>query len=250
MANLIEARGVRKSFDIPDARSATVRDSIFNLFKQVPRRRYTVLDGVDLEVRRGETIGIMGRNGCGKSTLLKIIAGVYSPDEGEVRLHAPVTAVLELGLGWNPELDAIDNILLLGTVMGLSLADARASLDEILAFAELERFAHLEVKHYSSGMAARLAYAVAFRAAREILILDEILAVGDAGFRAKCFEHYKQLRQRGHTVIMVSHDPNIVINHCDRAVLLDQGRVSFEGPGAEVVKRYMEATGAVPKPAQ
>ena len=135
---------------------------------------------------RGEALGIMGRNGCGKSTLLKILCGVYAPDSGRVTIRGPITPILELGVGWNPELDAIDNVCLVGAVMGLTLPEIRRRMDEILAFAELERFANLKLKHYSSGMASRLGYAVAFAAVRDVLVLDEIFAVGDAGFRAKC----------------------------------------------------------------
>ena len=133
-----------------------------------------VLDGISFSVERGQTLGIMGRNGCGKSTLLKILSGIYQPDSGAVITRAPLTPILELGVGWNPELDAIDNIMLIGSVMGLTLKELRASTDEILDFAELQRFANLKLQHYSSGMASRLAYAIAFRAVREILILDEI----------------------------------------------------------------------------
>src|SRR5689334_12309413 len=149
-----------------------------------PRRfeRLQALDGVSFDVRRGEAIGIMGRNGSGKSTLLKILAGIYRPDRGHVAVRAAVTPILELGVGWNPELDAIDNVCLIGSVMGLSLPEIRRGMDEILAFAEVERFANLKLKHFSSGMASRLAYAVAFQAVGEVLILDEIFAVGDAGF--------------------------------------------------------------------
>ena len=139
----------------------------------------------------------MGRNGSGKSTLLKIMCGVYQPDQGRVSARASITPILELGVGWNPELDAVDNVLLIGSVMGLSLAEIHRSMDEILAFAELERFAHLKLKHYSSGMSERLGYAVAFKAVREVLVLDEIFAVGDAGFRARCERRYRELRSLG-----------------------------------------------------
>src|SRR5262249_10815329 len=158
-------------------------------------------------VSRGETVGIMGRNGSGKSTLLRIIAGIYLPDHGSVTVRGSITPILELGLAWNPELDAIDNILLIGTVMGLSLGELGRATADILQFAELERFAHLKLQHYSTGMASRLAYAVAFSAVREILVLDEVFAVGDASFRAKCEQRYQDLRTRGHTLLLVSHDP-------------------------------------------
>ena len=140
--------------------------------------------------------------------------------------------MLELGVGWNPELDAIDNVLLVGSVMGLSLAEIRRSLDEILAFAELERFANMKLKHYSSGMSARLGYAVAFKAVRDVLVLDEIFAVGDAGFKARCERRYRELRSNGHSVIIVSHDPRIVATFCDRAVLLEGAPHRRGRPGA------------------
>jgi ABC-type polysaccharide/polyol phosphate transport system ATPase subunit len=174
MPPLIEVHGVSKTFRIPSVRKDTVREHVFGVFDRRGAEQLRVLDNVSLELRPGETLGIMGRNGCGKSTLLKIICGIYPPDEGRVTVRAPITPILELGVGWNPELDAIDNVFLIGSVMGLSLGEIRSRLDSILAFAELERFANLKLKYYSSGMASRLAYAVAFRAVQDILSLDEI----------------------------------------------------------------------------
>ena len=161
--------------------------------------------------------------------MLKIVSGIYPPDRGEVRRNAAITPLLELGVGWNPELDAIDNILLIGTVMGMSLSELHASIDEILDFAELGDFAHLKLKFYSSGMSSRLAYATAFRAVREVLILDEIFAVGDAGFKARCRARFEELREAGHTILMVSHEPAILVDSCDRALLLDHGKILTEG---------------------
>ena len=171
---IISVESVSKAFQIPSVRRDTIREHLFDFHR--PRRfeRLQVLDSVSFEIQPGETLGIMGRNGSGKSTLLKIICGIYSPDTGRVVARAAITPILELGVGWNPELDAVDNVFLLGSVMGLSLGEIRRSLDEILAFAELERFANLKLKHYSSGMSSRLAYAVAFRAVRDVLVLDEI----------------------------------------------------------------------------
>ncbi|MGE4053868.1 MAG: ABC transporter ATP-binding protein [Vicinamibacterales bacterium] len=235
---IVEVDDVRKSFLIPSVRRDTVREHVFGLL--TPRRfeRMPVLDGVSLSVREGETLGIMGRNGSGKSTLLKIIAGIYEADGGTVRRSGGITPILELGVGWNPELNAIDNIYLIGSVLGLSLGTIRRQLDAILAFAELERFAELQLKHYSSGMASRLAYAVAFAAVREVLVLDEIFAVGDAGFKARCEERYRELRTAGHTMILVSHDVRIVSSFCDRAVLLGAGRIIDEGSGADIARHY------------
>jgi ABC-type polysaccharide/polyol phosphate transport system ATPase subunit len=237
---ILEAHGLRKSFRIPSVRRDTFREHALDFFRPRPSETLTVLDSISFQVERGETIGIMGRNGCGKSTLLKIVSGIYQPDEGRLIARAPITPILELGVGWNPELDAIDNIYLLGSVMGMSLSDLRLAIDEILAFAELERFANLKLHHYSSGMASRLAYAVAFKAVREVLVLDEVFSVGDAGFKARCEERYRRLSATGHTVILVSHDPRIIATFCPRALLLDRGRVGLDGAGTEVAAAYLE----------
>ena len=245
-AALIDVEAVSKTFLIPSVRRDTVREHVFGLL--APRRfePLRVLDRVSFTLRRGETLGIMGRNGCGKSTLLRILCGIYTPDGGRVRAHAGITPILELGVGWNPELDAVDNVYLMGTVLGLTLRSITAQLDGILAFAELDRFARLKLKHYSSGMASRLAYAVAFAAVREVLVLDEIFAVGDAGFRARCEARYGELRATGHTVLMVSHDPRTISTFCDRALLLDGGTVVAEGAGAEIAARYVETLTSTP----
>ncbi|MGH7267670.1 MAG: ABC transporter ATP-binding protein [Candidatus Rokuibacteriota bacterium] len=243
---VIEVHGVAKAFRIPSVRRETVREHVFDLFRPRASERLSVLDSVTFAVGRGETVGVMGRNGAGKSTLLKILCGIYQPDRGRVTVRAPLTPILELGIGWNPELDAVDNALLVGSIMGLRLRDAKAALEEILAFAELERFAHLPLKHYSSGMAARLAYAVAFQAVREILVLDEIFAVGDAAFRARCEARYRALSAAGHTVLLVSHDPRPVTTYCDRALLLDRGRIVLDGKPAEVTDAYLAFAGAAP----
>lgn len=237
---LIEVVSVSKSFSIPQVRRETVREHVLDLFRPRPVEKIRILDDVSFTVAQGETVGIMGRNGCGKSTLLRIISGIYQPDSGEVRVRAPLTPILELGIGWDPDLNAIDNVYLLGSVMGMTLAEIRRALEEILAFAELERFANLELRHYSSGMAARLAYSVAFKAVREILVLDEIFAVGDAGFTARCQERYRALSRAGHTVLLVSHDPPTVSSFCDRAILLEEGRIILDAAASVVAQKYVE----------
>jgi ABC-2 type transport system ATP-binding protein len=242
MAPLIEVQHVSKAFYIPTVRRETVRDHVLGMFRPRSGDRLAILRDVSLSVERGETLGIVGRNGCGKSTLLKIISGIYQPDSGKVAVRAPITPILELGVGWNPELDAIDNIYLIGSVMGLSLREIRSSIDGILAFAELERFAKLKLQHYSSGMGLRLAYAIAFRAVREILILDEIFAVGDSGFQARCKQKYRELKAAGHTFVLVSHNPGLISELCDRAILLEQGCVQVEGTPADVSKAYLITT--------
>ena len=245
---VISVRGVGKSFSIPSVRRETVREHVFGLLRRRRFEELRVLEDISFEVRRGETLGLMGRNGSGKSTLLKIISGIYRADRGSVVVRAPVTPILELGVGWNPELDAIDNIYLLGGVMGLSLAEIRSSIDDILEFADLVRFANLELRHYSSGMAARLAYSVAFRAVREVLILDEIFAVGDAGFRARCFDRYRELHAAGHTVLLVSHEPYTIANFCQRGILIDGGRVVLDDRADRVADEYLRRLATAPVP--
>ena len=237
---VIEAAGVSKTFTIPSSRRDTVREHALDFFRPRPQERLRVLESVSFELRQGESLGLMGRNGCGKSTLLKIVSGIYPADSGRVDVHAAITPILELGVGWNPDLDAIDNIELLGTVMGMTLKQLRAATSEILAFAELEKFAHLELRHYSSGMAARLAYAVAFRAVREILVLDEVFAVGDAGFKERCQQRYRDLHRAGHSMLLVSHEPRTIAAFCDRALLLEDGHIVHAGPAEMVAARYLE----------
>ena len=237
--DLIELHGISKSFWIPDERRDTIREHLFSAFRRPPVRELRVLKSVSLKLRRGEALGLMGANGCGKSTLLKIVCDIYLPDSGRVTRRAPITPILELGLGWNSELDAIDNVYLIGALMGMSLRQLRRDLDEILEFAELRPFSHLPLKYYSSGMAARLAYAVAFKAVREVLVLDEILAVGDAGFKERCVERYRQLRAAGHSTLVVSHDPKLIAAFCDRALLLEHGSIAMEGPAEEVAGAYL-----------
>jgi ABC-type polysaccharide/polyol phosphate transport system ATPase subunit len=239
-AAVIEAAGVSKSFTIPSSRRETVREHALDFFRPRPQERLRVLESVSFELRQGESLGLMGRNGSGKSTLLKIVSGIYPADSGRVDVHAAVTPILELGVGWNPDLDAIDNIELLGTVMGMTLKQLRAATSEILAFAELEKFAHLELRHYSSGMAARLAYAVAFRAVRDVLILDEVFAVGDAGFKERCQQRYRDLHRAGHAMLLVSHEPRTIAAFCDRALLLEDGEIVLAGSAETVAHRYVE----------
>ncbi len=238
MTPVVEVDAVVKSFRIPSAKRETVRQHFFGLLRPVRYEELRVLQGITFQVKAGESFGIMGRNGSGKSTLLKILSGIYRPDGGSAKVHAGLTPILELGGGWNMELTARDNIFLTGTAMGLTLAELRSRLDAILAFAELERFADLELKHFSSGMSARLAYAIAFSAVREVLLLDEIFAVGDAAFQQRCEARFRELAEAGHTLILVTHNPKHVAEFCQRALLLEGGKVSVEGPGPVVAKAY------------
>ena len=236
---LVEAQGVAKSFRVPAGGERTLRQSALGFLRPLADEDLRVLEDVSFTVAEGEAVGIMGRNGSGKSTLLRTLCGIYRPERGRIVVRAPLTPVLELGIGWNPELDAVDNVLLLGTVMGLPLRAVKAAVPEILEFAGLGRFARLPLKHYSSGMAARLAYSVAFTAVQGVLVLDEVLAVGDAEFRARCEERFHVLRQAGQTVLLVSHDPRTISDFCDRALLLERGRIVLDGRPRDVVEAYL-----------
>jgi len=241
----LDIQEIHKSFSIPTVMLDTVREHILNSFRLRKylrnRRELRVLSGVSFSIKAGETLGIMGRNGSGKSTLLKIITGIYQPDRGVIRCTMPITPILDLGVGWNQELDASDNIYLLGTVMGLTLRELKTAKGEILEFAGLQEFSRLELKHYSAGMAMRLAYSVAFRAVRGLLILDEVFAVGDAEFKERCYKRYEEIRQAGHTVLMVSHSPTDIERFCDRAILLEGGKIVQEGSGQEIARAYIQS---------
>jgi ABC-2 type transport system ATP-binding protein len=240
---IIDVQELSKSFLIPTARRHTIREHFFGLFERRTFERLEVLKSISFSVERGEAIGIMGRNGCGKSTLLKILAGIYEPEAGRVSVRAPVTSILELGLGWNNELTARDNLMLTGTVMGMTLDELEARFDEIIAFAELERFVDLQLKFYSSGMSARLAYSIAFTAVSDILLLDEIFAVGDAAFAQRCRARYEALHAAGRTMILVSHDPGVIARACSRALLIDQGRIVLLDAADKVAEAYEELLG-------
>jgi ABC-type polysaccharide/polyol phosphate transport system ATPase subunit len=243
---VIELEGVAKSFSIPAVRRDTIREHASAFFWPRKFQQLEVLKSISFHVERGESFAIMGRNGCGKSTLLRILADIYRADRGTVAVHAPVTPILSLGLGWNGELSARDNLFLTGTAMGMTLRQLHQQFDEIVAFAELEKFVDLQLKFYSAGMEARLAYAIAFGAVRDVLLLDEIFAVGDQGFTKKCELRYRELHQQGHTLVLVSHSPKTIEKFCTRGILLDEGRVVFAGAAAELAAHYRQMFGGDP----
>ncbi|MCA1619477.1 MAG: ABC transporter ATP-binding protein [Acidobacteria bacterium] len=200
------------------------------------------LDGVSLEVRRGEILGIVGRNGAGKSTLLKILSRITRPSRGSVEIYGRVGSLLEVGTGFHPDLTGRENIFLNGAVLGMRKAEIKEKFDEIVAFSELERFVETPVKFYSSGMYVRLAFSVAAHLEPEILIMDEVLAVGDMAFQQKCLDKMNEVRQQGRTIFFVSHNLPAITRLCRRAVLLDGGRLVAEGSPQEVVNRYLSGS--------
>jgi len=208
-------------------------------FSQPDFRVLQALNGISFEVERGEFFGIVGRNGSGKSTLLKILASIYAADAGRVRMAGRLAPFIELGVGFNPELTARDNVELNGVMMGLTRQDARSRLGAVLEFAELEEFVDLKLKNYSSGMLVRLAFSVMIQSDAEILLIDEVLAVGDASFQQKCADVFHQIRDSDRTVVFVTHDMSAVEQYCHRAMLLHDGSIKAIGDADEVARSYL-----------
>jgi ABC-type polysaccharide/polyol phosphate transport system ATPase subunit len=203
------------------------------------RQAFWALQDISFSVRRGESLGIVGPNGSGKSTLLRIIAGISRPTSGRIATNGRVSAVLELGSGFHPQISGRENALMNAVLLGLTLKDARAALPGIIAFSELGEFIDQPMRTYSSGMFVRLGFAVAVHVQPEILLVDEVLAVGDAEFQSKCFSHMEQLRSAGVTIIFASHDLPSVQRYTDRVILLEHGRVALEGKPTDVVHDYV-----------
>lgn len=236
--NAIEVNNVSKSFIIPHDKSYTLKGTFVNYFLKKGSDYLHALDKVSFVVKKGEFFGIIGRNGSGKSTLLKILAGVYYPDKGKIKINGRISPFLELGIGFNPELTGRDNIYLNATVLGLTKKQIDEKFDSIVAFSELERFIDQKLKNYSSGMSVRLAFSVAIHANREILLMDEVLAVGDMNFQEKCLTKFEEYKSQGKTVILVSHDVGKIQKYCDRAMLLQNGAIKKIGDPKEVVEEY------------
>jgi ABC-type polysaccharide/polyol phosphate transport system ATPase subunit len=196
------------------------------------------LRDVSFDVPPGQFLGIAGPNGCGKSTLLKVLCRIYKADSGYARVNGEFSAFLELGVGFNPELTARENIFLGGAVLGLTRAQLRDKVDEVFAFAELEDFAEQKLKNFSSGMQVRLAFSVAILAETDLLVMDEVLAVGDASFQEKCFDTFSRYKREGKTIVLVSHDLGSLEEYCDRVLLLNRGEIIADGPAAEVTSAY------------
>jgi ABC-type polysaccharide/polyol phosphate transport system ATPase subunit len=238
MTAAIEAMGVSKTFWIPHEQRARLKEYFAHPLRRMTYERNDALAGVTFSVEQGEFFGVVGPNGSGKSTLLKVLAGIYRADTGSVRIAGRLSPFIELGVGFNPEFTARTNIEMSAMLMGLTRREVGARLGAILEFAELERFVDQQLKNYSAGMLARLAYSVAIQVPFDILLLDEALAVGDARFQQRCFETLEDMRAQGKTVVFVSHDLGAVSAVCDRALLLDRGRVAAIGERDEVIAVY------------
>jgi ABC-type polysaccharide/polyol phosphate transport system ATPase subunit len=234
----IEVSGVSKTFLIPHEQRARLKEYFAQPFKRMTYERNEALNDVTFEVAAGEFFGIVGPNGSGKSTLLKVLAGIYRADTGTVRVAGKLSPFIELGVGFNPEFSARTNVEISGMLIGLTRRELAERFDSIIEFAGLERFVDQQLKNYSSGMLARLAYSVAIQVPFDILLLDEALAVGDADFQQKCFETFEQMRAEGKTVVFVSHDLSAITRFCDRALLLNGGRITASGDVDEVIATY------------
>jgi len=231
---------VSKRFSIPQERVHTLKERVLHPVRRAGHDDLQALRDVSFAVQPGEFFGIVGRNGSGKSTLLKCMAGIYRVDEGQIYVNGRVATFIELGVGFNPDLVARDNIMLNAVMLGLSPAEARKRVDEVIDFAELHEFTDLKLKNYSSGMQVRLAFSVMIQVDADILLIDEVLAVGDAAFQQKCFDEFHRLRDEKKTILFVTHDMPSVNRFCDRAMLLERGDMMLLGDPDEITDQYIK----------
>ncbi len=248
---VIQVRGVSKDFLLPHLRHTTIKSRALNLFRSAKTVEIEhALRDISFDVEPGEFLGVVGRNGSGKSTLLKILAGIYMPTSGEVSVVGKVVPFIELGVGFNPELTGRENVYLNGALLGFSKSEVSAMYDDIVAFAELEGYMDQKLKNYSSGMQVRIAFSVATRAEADILLIDEVLAVGDAAFQRKCYEHFRALKRSDTTIVFVTHDMGAVRQFCDRAILLEDSCIAAQGSADYVAGRYTELFNPLPEAVQ
>ena len=243
---VIEASGVHKTFFIPEQKIDTLKERAAHPFTRTAYRELRALRDVSFDVRQGEFFGIVGRNGSGKSTLLKILASIYRPDAGRVRMAGRVAPFIELGVGFNPEMTARENCTLSGVLMGLTRREAAKRLDSVLDFGELREFVDLKVKNYSSGMMVRLAFAIMIQANADIMLIDEVLAVGDAAFAQKCMDVFYERRAAAKTIVLVTHDMSMVQSLCHRAMVIHDGGVQYVGEPEQTAMRYYRVNFADP----
>ena len=234
----ITIRNLTKTYRLYESNKKRILEGLFPFVRQ-QHKDFHALSDVSFDVKQGEIVGIIGKNGSGKSTLLKIITGVLTPTGGEIQIHGRISALLELGTGFNPEYTGMENIFLSGTLNGIPREEMQKRVDDILDFADIGDFIHQPVKNYSSGMFVRLAFAVAVSVDPEILIVDEALSVGDAAFQAKCMARMTQIMKQGATVLFVTHDMDIIKRLCERCIYLEHGRIIKEGPAAELADLYL-----------
>jgi len=236
----VEVKDVSKTFRIPKHRVESFKERAVHPLRKNEYRELKALDGISFDIHQGEFFGIVGRNGSGKSTLLKILASIYRADAGTIRMAGRLAPFIELGVGFNPDLTAYDNVVMNGVMMGLSRSEAASRLDRVIDFAELEEFTELKLKNYSSGMMVRLAFSLMVQADADILLIDEVLAVGDASFQQKCADTFNQMRDLGKTIVLVTHDMASVEAYCHRAMLIQDGEIKELGRPREVARAYFK----------
>lgn len=235
----ITVKDLYKSFRLPTEQASGLKQAIFNRLRGIKGyKNQVVLKGLDIEIKKGEFVGIVGRNGSGKSTLLKLLAGIYYPEKGEITINGTLVPFIELGVGFNPELTGRENVYMNGALLGFSNEEMDAMYDDIWEFAELKEFQDQKLKNYSSGMQVRLAFSIAIRARGDILLLDEVLAVGDAAFQQKCNDYFLELKNKKQTVILVTHSMDDIRKFCNRAILIEKGKIIKSGSPDKVADAY------------
>lgn len=237
----IHVENIHKNFMLPQHKNTSFKQVAVNILKKNNKVTQKVLDGVSFDIYEGEFFGIVGRNGSGKSTLLKLMAGVYAPTSGKIDINGGLTPFIELGVGFNPELSGRDNVFLNGALLGFTRKQMEAMYQDIVDFAELEPYMDQKLKNYSSGMQVRLAFSIAVKAKNDILIFDEVLAVGDEAFQKKCMEVFREYRRNKQTVILVTHSMDNVINLCTRALMLEDGKITTIGSVRKVASAYQRS---------
>jgi ABC-2 type transport system ATP-binding protein len=238
---VIRIDNVSKDFMLPHEKIGSVKGLFMSMAMMNKQEKEVqhALKNISLDIKKGEFFGIVGRNGSGKSTLLKILAGIYQPTSGRTEVHGKLVPFIELGVGFNPELTGRENVFLNGAMLGFSTNEVEEMYDDIVSFAELEKFMDQKLKNYSSGMQVRLAFSMATRAKADILLIDEVLAVGDADFQRKCFNYFSQLKDEKTTVVFISHDMSAVREYCDRAALIDNNEVVSVGDTDDIAQQYL-----------
>jgi len=238
----IKVEHVSKTFKLPHERTGSIKNAVINFARH--KKGYEnqrVLKDISFEIKKSEFFGIVGRNGSGKSTLLKLLAGIYTPDGGNIQVNGKLTPFIELGVGFNPELTGRENVFLNGALLGFNRKEMLAMYDDIVEFAELRKFMDQRLKNYSSGMQVRLAFSIAIRAESPILLLDEVLAVGDEAFQRKCFDYFAKLKGDKKTVVLVTHDMDSVQRFCNRAMYIEKGKIMYIGNTREAARAYEKA---------
>lgn len=237
---VVEARGLEKTFRIPTHRVDSLKERILHPYSSGDVRVLRALDDVSFDIQQGEFFGIVGRNGSGKSTLLKLLASIYKADGGKLRIAGRLAPFIELGVGFNVELTARENVLLNGVMMGLTPQETRERLGAVIEFAELEEFVDLKLKNYSSGMLVRLAFSAMLQADADVMLIDEVLAVGDVAFQQKCADAFSEMKAAGKTIVLVTHEMSTVETYCHRAMLIDSGRIKHIGDPGEIGREYLQ----------